>query len=107
MFKDGPEAFGWVQEKIASGQGGTMAVAFWGANARKELGFDRRPRDSKPVTIICNLEMGGTNPSEIKQLRRLRNVEVLQADRLHGKVYLFGSEVLIGSSNASANGLSF
>jgi len=50
--------------------------------------------------------MGGTNPDEIERLIAA-GIQVRQADDLHAKVYLFDKAVVIGSSNASANGLSF
>jgi phosphatidylserine/phosphatidylglycerophosphate/cardiolipin synthase-like enzyme len=49
--------------------------------------------------------MGGTNPAEIRALMNA-GVHVSQSDILHAKVYLFDNQVIIGSSNASANGLS-
>ncbi|WP_375392303.1 hypothetical protein [uncultured Sphingomonas sp.] len=51
--------------------------------------------------------MGGTNPEEIRRVLKLKNVSTVQCDRLHGKVYLFSNEMMVGSSNASTNGLSF
>lgn len=108
MFKDGPGALEWVREKILSGRKGTLAVAFWGTGAAEQLGIDRRP-SGQPLTIICNLTMGGTNPNEVRRLLELKNenVTVRQSDKLHGKVYSFPDAALIGSANASANGLSF
>jgi hypothetical protein len=49
--------------------------------------------------------MGGTNPDAIGVLQRA-GINVLQSDHLHGKVYLFDTAAIVGSSNASANGLS-
>ena len=106
MLKDGPGAFDWVRERVLAGQGGTFAVAFWGAGAVDKLGLASRPSE-KRITIICNLAMGGTNPNEVRRLLKLENVSVRQSDKLHAKSYRFDDAVLIGSSNASANGLSF
>lgn len=80
-----------------------LAVAFWGRGAAERLGLLGRSAGQK---IICNLRMGGTNPDEIERLMT-EGVEVRQADDLHAKVYLFDQAVVIGSSNASSNGLSF
>jgi hypothetical protein len=48
--------------------------------------------------------MGGTNPHEIRRLMNA-GVRVRQWDSLHAKVYLFDGCAILGSSNASANGL--
>lgn len=83
-----------------------LAVAFWGEGAAERLGIDKR---GGPVEIVCNLSHGGTNPKEIRALCALPHVgskRVLQNDRLHTKVYLFDEMAIVGSSNASANGLS-
>ena len=106
MFRDGVGARDWVRERICNGEGGTLAVAFWGAGAIEQLGLNRRPT-TQSLSIICNLAMGGTNPSEIERLRKLEKVTVTQSNRLHGKVYRFAGDALVGSANASANGLSF
>jgi hypothetical protein len=79
-----------------------MAVAFWGDGATKGLGLDKKR--GEVATVICNLKSGGTNPNEIRELWKA-NINPLQCDKLHGKVYLFDDCVIIGSSNASSNGL--
>lgn len=106
MFKDGESTRKWIKQKLNDGEIGTFAVAFWGSGAVEQLGLDSSSR-TQPITVICNLKMGGTNPNEIRKLRKLENVTVLQSDRLHGKVYRFNDSALVGSANASANGLSF
>ncbi|MGO9401289.1 MAG: phospholipase D family protein, partial [Xanthobacteraceae bacterium] len=83
-----------------------LAVAFWGKGAAKNLGIEDR---KYPTEIICNLCHGGTNPSEIRTLMKLANVgaeRIFQNDRLHAKVYIFDDMAIVGSSNASTNGLS-
>lgn len=80
-----------------------FAVAFWGLGAMERLGLDARPNGA---SVICNLASGATNPLEIRALLNA-GVSVRQADDLHAKVYLFDEAVVIGSSNASSNGLSF
>lgn len=79
-----------------------LAVAFWGAGAIERLGLDR---DGLSLRIVCNLESGACNPDEIDRLMNLGSVTVRSDPRLHGKVYWTPSVVLIGSSNASTNGL--
>lgn len=79
-----------------------IAVAFWGQSAPRELGL---LKSRKSIAIICNLKMGGTNPSVIRELIEA-GIRVRQSDTLHAKVYLFDNAAIVGSSNASANGLS-
>ncbi|WP_457578814.1 hypothetical protein [Ensifer adhaerens] len=80
-----------------------LAVAFWGADAVERLGIGR---DSSKTKIICNLESGACNPFEIRKLRAMApRVEVLTNARLHAKVYWTANSAVVGSSNASTNGL--
>ena len=79
------------------------AVAFWGNGAAAHLGL---PRAGQDLRIICNLAMGGTNPREIKRLQKF-GAEVRHLERLHAKVYIGDSEMIVGSANVSANGLGF
>ncbi|KQY13678.1 phospholipase D family protein [Rhizobium sp. Root482] len=80
-----------------------IAVAFWGKGAVEMLGLDR---PGLRASIVCNLESGACNPTEIKKLLSLsRNVEVRTNARLHAKVYWSADKAVIGSSNASSNGL--
>ena len=79
-----------------------LAVAFWGSGAAKRLGLT----SSRKGRIVCNLGMGGTNPDEI-QLLLDKGFSVRQCDVLHSKLYLSDGGAILGSSNASANGLSY
>jgi hypothetical protein len=79
------------------------AVAFWGRGAADSLGL---PRVGQGLKIICNLSMGGTNPTEIRLLLG-RGAKVKQFDTLHAKVYIGDDEMLVTSANASNNGLGF
>ncbi|WP_160012480.1 phospholipase D family protein [Rhizobium sp. 18055] len=80
----------------------TLVVAFWGNGAVERLGLDK---PWKSLRVVCNLESGACNPAEITRLRAVPNVEVRTDWRLHGKVYLTQNIVILGSSNASSNGL--
>ena len=77
-----------------------IAVAFWGEGATEGLGLDKSPKGR----IVCNLATGGTNPKEIEKLLQFHDVR--HCDTLHYKVYLGARTAIVGSSNASANGLS-
>jgi len=92
-----------VRHRIGTSNSARLAVAFWGDGACEKLDLIGR---EDTVSVICNLRMGGTNPHEIEKMQSL-GIPVSQCDGLHAKVYLFDDGVLIGSSNASSNGLSF
>lgn len=100
-FLDGEATTKAIVRLMNSSRQIRMAVAFWGLGAMNGLHLKGRANTAK---IICNLKSGGTNPREIQKLID-ENIPVLQCDDLHGKVYLFDEHVIIGSSNASANGL--
>lgn len=80
-----------------------MAVAFWGDGAVDNLGLKK----ISEVKIVCNLRLGGTNPREIKKIQQETHTEVRHSDTLHAKLFVLDDWGAIGSSNASANGLSF
>lgn len=79
-----------------------IAVAFWGTGAVEQLGLDE---SKKSYRILLDLSSGGSNPSVVEQLLALRPKLVRCVDRLHAKAFIGKSEVVIGSANASANGL--
>lgn len=80
-----------------------IAVAFWGDGAVARLGIGRNGLKAK---VICNLQSGACNPIEIRRLLALKpNIEVHTNARLHAKVYWTQNGAIVGSSNASTNGL--
>ena len=85
-------------QKILAEANGCFAVAFWGDGAAKKL----HQGGQGDFRAICNLASGGTNPSEIRKLKR-QNIR--QSDTLHAKVYIGSESVVIGSANISTNGL--
>lgn len=91
-----------INEMLTSSDSLRCAVAFWGKSA-----FDLLEDSEQEVKIICNLESGGTNPTEIRKLLKKENIQVKSQHNLHAKVYLSDSQAIVGSSNVSANGLSF
>jgi hypothetical protein len=78
-----------------------VAVPFWGTGAIKSLGLNRNQK----VRIICNLYSAGCNPRVIAKLRKKPGVTVRSNARLHAKIYGGEGFVIVGSSNASTNGL--
>jgi hypothetical protein len=106
-FLNEHDARALIRRQIATSKSATLAVAFWGEEAASELGLLKR---KDPVSIICNLTMGGTNPNAIRHLLVMPQAggrRVTQNDTLHAKVYLFDDVAVVGSSNASASGLGF
>lgn len=106
-FLDEKGALAAVKEMLAAQTEATIVVPFWGEGATDALGLDRSNWES--LRVVCNLDSGACNPHEIEKLLRLttrtNTVKVLSDPRLHGKVYLTKSAVVLGSSNASSNGL--
>jgi hypothetical protein len=102
-FLDEVQALKAIRELIHAAATAKLAVAFWGSGAVASLGLDRSGLD---VEAICNLDSGACNPTEIEKLRQLRPRTAVKSDpRLHGKVYWTPDAVVVGSSNASTNGL--
>jgi hypothetical protein len=101
-FLDGKAVTPEIKKHVTESENVRIAVAFWGEDAAKELGLLEK---GEAATVICNLKSGGTNPKGIRALMEAR-IRVTQCDKLHGKVYLFDKWLVLGSSNASANGLS-
>jgi hypothetical protein len=77
-----------------------IAVPFWGKGAVKLLGLDA----GHAVRVICNLDHPGCNPFVIEELRK-HKVRVRTHRRLHAKLYATDAAAIVGSSNASTNGL--
>jgi len=100
-FLDGASVTTEIRRLVEVSTNVRMAVAFWGKGAAQELGLVKK---GAAATIICNLISGGTNPNEIEAIKK-KGVNVRQCDNIHGKVYIFDDRVILGSSNASANGL--
>jgi len=102
-FLDENAALIAIREMLSVADEATLVVAFWGAGAIDALQL-ARPR--KSLRVVCNLDSGACNPAEIARLKALGNgVSVRNNSRLHGKVYLTPDRLILGSSNASANGL--
>ncbi|MGM5022182.1 phospholipase D family protein [Tardiphaga sp. 367_B4_N1_1] len=79
-----------------------FAVAFWGQGAANQLGISKA--NGAECRILCDLFSGACNPKEMQGLLDL-GCEIKTIDGLHSKIYCSHSQVVIGSSNASSNGL--
>lgn len=79
-----------------------IAVPFWGQRAPNSLGLDKlNPSSAK---ILCNLSTGGCNPDVIRELLKL-GFQVRALSSLHAKVYMGATSAVLGSANASIDGL--
>jgi hypothetical protein len=78
-----------------------VAVAFWGRDAFDLLNLKRARAGSR---IICDAYSGACNPAAIKALLDA-DFEVYDQPGLHAKVYICDEVLIVGSANASANGL--
>ena len=89
-----------VRASLDSGESADLAVAFWGRGACERLGIAR----GRNIRIICNLDHIGTNPDEIEKIRDY-GIKIKKCDNLHAKIYFCKKFAIVGSSNASTNGL--
>jgi phosphatidylserine/phosphatidylglycerophosphate/cardiolipin synthase-like enzyme len=99
-FLDEASALTMIKELAGRSKRAKIAVAFWGDGATELLGLDRADLD---LDVLCNLDSGACNPKEIRRLKE--RTPVRSHPKLHGKVYLMDNVVVLGSSNASTNGL--
>jgi hypothetical protein len=80
------------------------AVAYWGAESQGWL-EPEDPHAAVKKRIICDALSGGSNPNIIRDLRGRSDVEIRHCEALHAKVYIGSGECVVGSSNASTNGV--
>ena len=101
------QIFDRVQELCHKNTPLKVAVAYWGDQALKKTGLQSRINtDPKTVQVLCDLESGSCNPDEIQKLINA-DVQVKSLKGLHAKVWISENMVVIGSANASSNGLGF
>ena len=92
-----------IEQILKKSKNINLAVAFWGQGASNSI----KKVKNKKIKIICNLESGATNPYEIIKIGKLVGFDKIRSIKnLHAKVYLTEKEMILGSSNFSANGLS-
>jgi hypothetical protein len=85
--------------RLASGSGKTkIAIAYWGSDALKRLQINPTRED---LSVICCLRGGQSDPEVVK----LFGERCVQSDNLHAKVIWTPAEAIVGSANASSNGL--
>lgn len=94
-----------IQHLVGRGEVLRVAVAYWGKDGAKHTGIAKRAQsDRGNVQIMCDLNSGACNPSEIRELQNL-GIEVKTLDHLHAKVWIGETSVILGSANASTSGL--
>ncbi len=92
--------------EVVEGKDARCAVAFWGRGAVQEL-FGTEVLEREDVHVVCDLSMGGTNPTTLRALGAPDNPQIRFLDGLHAKVFLSESGAVVGSANASNNGIGF
>ena len=100
LFVTDKEIAGAITEAVAKAASLKMAVAFWGKGAPDLLGldaFDGRAR------IVCDAYSGACNPDVLALLIDRHDVRTLTG--MHAKVYWTPERAIVGSANASVNGL--
>jgi hypothetical protein len=100
-FLYGPELSNRIR-KICEAANVDCAVAFWGVGMRDHL-FPKWG-DGK-VRIVCDISMGATCRAALDELGAPLNKNLRVHNGLHGKIYLSPRGVVIGSPNASDNGV--
>ncbi|MEK8027513.1 phospholipase D family protein [Pseudaquabacterium rugosum] len=102
MWVDGETYTAALHSALTQAEDASVAIAFWGKGAREQLFSDWRGRH---LRVLCNLAQGGTNPAAIRELQQITGAEVRALDDLHAKMVLTERQLIVGSANASANGL--
>jgi hypothetical protein len=92
--------------EVVKGKDVRCAVAFWGRDAVKEL-FGTEGLERDDVKILCDISMGGTNPATLERIIKHYPDNHGHVLGLHTKVYHSNAGMVVGSANASANGIGF
>lgn len=90
---------------VMGGRDRRCAVAFWGKGMRDFI--ERSCPANERTRIICDISMGGCHPDALRAFGAPGNADLRYRDKLHAKVYLSDRGAVIGSANASDNGLGF
>jgi hypothetical protein len=105
---DGPSAEKTIRTNLSASKEARLAVAYWGSGAIERLGIAAAVKHGADIEVVCDLMSGSCNPAVIRQLRNMLGAErVLTRADFHAKVWITDAGAVLGSSNASANGLGF
>lgn len=89
---------------VLGGSHPRCAVAFWGKGSTNLVD---RASGGRNLRIVCDISMGGCHPDALRSLGAPDEADVRYHDGLHAKVYLSCRGVVVGSANASDNGIGF
>jgi len=91
-----------IKTMLAETDRAKLAVAFWGAGAIERLELNRSGLN---LEILCNLDSGACNPEELRKMLDHPGITLKSHPSLHAKVWWTSTAAIVGSSNASTNGL--
>ena len=100
QFSAGAELANAIND-VLGGANVRCAVAFWGTGA--EALFQDAVRNQ--ARIICDVTLGGTSPKALRALGAPGNDRLRHIPGLHAKVYISDRGAIVGSANASQNGV--
>jgi PLD-like domain len=111
-FVSGNEIVKAIHNALSATKKADFAVAYWGKGAAKRLGLIKaakrlgldNAKKKQDRRIICDLWSYNCNPDELEKLLEL-GFKLKAQDKFHAKVYITTNTVIIGSANASINGL--
>jgi hypothetical protein len=98
MFLEGHKLTARMAQLTSKAEELKIAIAYWGANALSLLGLDA---SAKRLEMICCLKGGKSDPDVVG----LFGKRARQCDRLHAKVIWTPRGAIVGSANASSNGM--
>jgi hypothetical protein len=87
-----------IQSMLNSKDRADIAIAYWGADALTLLKVKPKRRN---VRVVCCLKGGKSDPDIIAKFKK----RAKQHDKLHAKVIWTPHAAVVGSANASSNGL--
>jgi hypothetical protein len=99
-FKAGSDLADAIRD-VLSGNNVRCAVAFWGTGAEE---FVNQATGDQP-RIICDVTLGGTSPNALIALDAPGNDRLRHIPSLHAKIYMSDRGAIVGSANASQNGV--
>ena len=100
---DGPSIRKCVAKLLKGSSPAYIASPYWTKGTLTALGFGAGSLDGK-LAVLCDLRSGACDPTAIQDMLN-RGASVVSVDRLHAKVYIGDSGVIVGSANATTAGL--
>lgn len=94
---------GQAIKHVVGGGNVRCAVAFWGGGSDALF----TPQSISRPRIICDVSMGGTSVRALRDLGAPKNDDLRHVPGFHAKLYLSDRGAVVGSANASHNGIGF